>query len=88
MQQIVHAHVAHDGAAAREGVVANALDVGNDETGLAAGARQFRRTDELFVVMGAFRQDVQQKLRADDGQRERLGGAIDGGQEDVAAGFH
>ena len=52
----------------------------------AHGPGQFRWANEAFVVVGALGQDVEQVLGAQNGQQISLGVAVDGGQEQRAAG--
>src|SRR6185436_10486908 len=87
-QQVVHVDVASQRIDFGDRVVRHAREVEYLEPGLAAGARQLRGPDEARVLVGALRQEVKDVLGAHDGEQERLGIAIDGGEEDEPAGLH
>src|SRR6476659_9841827 len=86
-QQVVHAHVAPERIRLRHRVVGHAGEIEDREARLAAGARELRGADEARVLVRALGQQVQHVFRADDREQEGLRVAVDGGEEDEAAGL-
>src|SRR3954471_12692419 len=87
-EQVVHVHVAAQRIAARERVVGHAGEVEDAQPRFTAGARKLRGPDEACELVGSTRQQAQDVFGSDDGEGERLCIAVDGGEEDQAAGFH
>src|SRR5258706_11695609 len=87
-QQVVHVHVAPQRVDLRERVVRHAGEIEDRKARVAAGARELRGANETRVLVRSLRQQSQHVLGADDGERERLRIAVDGGEEDEPARFH
>ena len=88
MRQIVHAHVRPQPEGVGEGVHFEAGDIKQLEANRASHGGQFGGAQEPRVLMGTAWQKAQQVFRADDGQPEGLGGAVECGQKHAATRTH
>src|SRR5688572_11314909 len=87
-QEVVHIAVAPEAVAAGDRVVAHSDELIGAKPGGAAPARKLRRLDEALVVVRAFRQQAEHVLRADHGEKIRLGIAVDGGEKGLPVRAH
>src|SRR3954471_704213 len=83
MDEVVDRRIAGERALLAQRVVVEARDVDDLEPGRAREARDLGRTQQAFVFVRAARHEPREIFRADDGERERLEIAIDGGDEHV-----
>src|ERR1051325_6327249 len=87
-QEIVDVAVAPEPVLARERVVGHADELDREQARFARVARQLGRLDEAQVVVRAARKEAKDVFGADHGEEIRLRVAVDGGEEDLAAGPH
>src|SRR6185436_1062749 len=87
-ERIVDAAVFAQAVLVRHRVVGHALEFDRLQPRIAAPARQFRRLDEARIVVRPLGKHLQQVLRADHREQVGLRIAVDGGEKNMAAGFH
>src|SRR5258706_8483965 len=85
-EHVVDVGVAAEREAAREWLIGHAFDFDHVELGRARCACEFARADEARVFVRAFRQELQDVFGADDGEQEGFEIAVDGREENPAAG--
>src|SRR5262249_21926937 len=85
VKQVVHVDVAAERRLARERVVRHADDFMHGEARVAYGVSEFRRPDELAIVVRSARHQIQEILCADHREGPRFRIAVDRREEDLTA---
>ena len=85
MHHVVDVYVGAQLVGAGQRVEGQTGDVLQVQAGVANPAAQLGRADELGKFVGSARQHAQDVLGANDGEHERLGIAVDGGEKHLAA---
>ena len=88
MDEVVDVGVAAQPVATGQRVVAHADHFVRFEADALGPAREFRRLDELGVVMSSAWQHLEDVFGADDCEQVRFRVAIEGREKNVAAGFY
>src|SRR5260221_12809269 len=84
---IVHRHIVVQRVMLAEGVVTHAGKFADREPRIACHRGQFGRSDETAIFVGAPGQQVQHIFRADNGEQEGLGVAVERGKKYPAPWF-